>query len=170
MKRLIYYIVIIIGAYWGYNHFFGSDDAEKSSTYVKQVRVAVQTANLRTGPGTNYGYATTKADGSGGKWQVRQGTLLNVLSAKQGWYEVHVGKDTRSVYIKQSLCTDVKGGGKAKKASTKATSSKAVGKKATGADASGSTAPKPQTPASNNASDEDVVEEVQSEAADDVIF
>ena len=88
----------------------GKGDKEK--TVLKQVRVAVQTANLRTGPGTSYGYATVNPDGTGGKWQVKRGTLLDVVAKEKGWYQVRVAEDSRTVYIKQSLCADLTQGGK----------------------------------------------------------
>ena len=77
----------------------------KHSDVQKQVRVAVKTANLRTGPGTNHDILLTA---SGDKWQVKQGTVLDVVAEKNGWYEVRLeGDSTRIAYIKQSLCADL---------------------------------------------------------------
>ena len=66
--------------------------------------MAVKTANLRTGPGTRYDMAS--APNSNRKWQVNRGTVLNVVAAEKGWYQVFVADSTHTAYIKQSLCSD----------------------------------------------------------------
>lgn len=169
MKNILYFLVVCIGAYWLYNRCSDADEADKAN-YIKQVSVTVDNANLRVGPGTAYDYATRKADGSGGRWQVGRGIILNVVSAKQGWYEVHVGKDKRSVYIKQSLCSDIGGKGKAKSGATSNTSAKKGGKRTSWATPKDGSAPAQQRQTDKTATDPDVVEEVVGEVDDEVIF
>ncbi|MEE3415150.1 MAG: SH3 domain-containing protein [Prevotella sp.] len=68
----------------------------------KIVKVTAKTANLRTGPGTEYDYATF----NNGKLQVSRGSQLNVIDEENGWYKVRIGDNSQEVYIKQSLCAD----------------------------------------------------------------
>ena len=45
-------------------------------------------------------------DSTGAQCQVKQGTLLNVVGQKKGWYEVSIPETEGTAYIKQSLCID----------------------------------------------------------------
>lgn len=119
-------------------------------------------ANLRTGPGTNYDYATVSADGTGGKWKLKRGTVLDVISETVDWYEVRPVGNTRTAYIKKSLCADLdqaqsKASRKTQKAQT---------------DASAQNASKNRSEASSANQDDGVVEEVTKgkPQEDDVIF
>ena len=107
MKKFITILVVVLCGLWLFNHcsFCSHGRGDKDKEVLKQVRVAVKTANLRTGPGTNYDFVL---DASGNKQQVSQGTVLNVVAEQKGWYEVRLdGDSTRIAYIKQSLCTDL---------------------------------------------------------------
>ena len=105
MKKLFYVLIILVAGFWLYGKC-GHKHTD-SSDVLKQVRVAVKTANLRTGPGTNYDFVL---DASGNKQQVSQGTVLDVVAEQKGWYEVRLDGDSmRIAYIKQSLCTDLNG-------------------------------------------------------------
>ena len=102
MKQLINILIILVA---GFSLCACDVKISKHSDVQKQVRVAVKTANLRTGPGTNHDILLTA---SGDKWQVKQGTVLDVVAEKNGWYEVRLeGDSTRIAYIKQSLCADL---------------------------------------------------------------
>ena len=68
----------------------------------KKVKVTAKTANLRTGPGTDYEFATNNNE----KWQVDKGTELDVIGEENGWYQVRIGDNPQEVYVKQSLCKD----------------------------------------------------------------
>lgn len=72
----------------------------------KKVKVTAKTANLRTGPGTNYNYATINNNGTSEKWQVKRGDELDVISEQDGWYKVRIGDNPQEVYVKQDLCKD----------------------------------------------------------------
>ena len=65
------------------------------SPVYKIVKVTAKTANLRTGPGTEYDFATFNNE----KWQVSHGTQLNVISEENGWYKVRIGDNPQEVYI-----------------------------------------------------------------------
>ena len=89
MKKFLALIIIVILGVWGYRscvHKKTDDDTK----VLKQVKVTALSANLRTGPGTNYDYATVSEDGSGGKWKLKRGTVLEVVSESGDWYEVRV--------------------------------------------------------------------------------
>lgn len=117
MKKLIYLLIVLAAGYWIYTKC--SNNHDNGGTVIKQVRVAVKTANLRTGPGTNYAIAT---DSAGAQCQMRQGTLLDVVGEQKGWYEVSVPGTEGTAYIKQSLCVDPnakQAGGKQQKKKSK---------------------------------------------------
>ena len=166
MKKFITILVVVLCGLWLFNHcsFCSHGRGDKDKEVLKQVRVAVQTANLRTGPGTSYDYATVESDGTGGRWQVKRGTVLDVLAKEKGWYQVRIAGDSRTVYIKQSLCADLTKGGKASRKE----------KKESVTDVSDSPAETKQEKASSPASPsvDDVVEEVVGSKTDDdeVIF
>jgi len=102
MKQLVNILIILVA---GFSLCACDVKISKHSDVQKQVRVAVKTANLRTGPGTNHDILLTA---SGDKWQVKQGTVLDVVAEKNGWYEVRLdGDSTQIAYIKQSLCADL---------------------------------------------------------------
>ena len=98
MKDVIYFVVFVAACVWIYNRCTSDDSKEVE----KQVKVAVKTANLRTGPGTSYDVLT---DSTGNKIQVTQGTLLNVTAEEKGWYRISIEGTDQPAYIKQSLCT-----------------------------------------------------------------
>ena len=111
--------------------------------------------------GTSYDFATVNADGTGGKWKVKRGTVLEVIQETAHWYEVRLIGDTRTAYIKKTLCADYdqnkdKTSGKNKK--EKSSSPKKADNKV-------------DQPSTNNA-DNDVVEEVTKGKPqdDEVIF
>lgn len=166
MKNVIAILVIVlcgVGLFSSCIHCSRSSD-DKDLKVLKQVRVAVKTANLRTGPGTSYDYATVKSDGSGGKWQVKRGTLLDVIAQKKGWYQVRVAGNERTAYIKQTLCKELTPSGnssrKSAKNGTEETKSKDV------RDKKPKKASSPSVP-----SDDEVVEEITSgQPQDDEIF
>lgn len=166
MKKFITILIVVVCGLWLFNHCsycsHGKDDNDQK--VLKQVRVAVQTANLRTGPGTSYDYVTVESDGTGGRWQVKRGTVLDVLAKEKGWYQVRIAGDSRTVYIKQSLCSDLAKGGKASRKE----------KKESVTDVRDSPAEAKQEKASSPASPsvDDVVEEVVGSKTDDdeVIF
>lgn len=106
MKKLLALLIIVILGIWGYRscvHKKTDDDTK----VLKQVKVTALSANLRTGPGTNYDYATVSEDGSGGKWKLKRGTVLEVVSETVDWYEVRPVGNTRTAYIKKSQCIDL---------------------------------------------------------------
>ena len=72
----------------------------------KKVKVTAKTANLRTGPGTNYDFATINNNGTSEKWQVKLGDELDVISEQDGWYKVRISDNPQEVYVKQDLCKD----------------------------------------------------------------
>ena len=105
MKKLFYFLIILVAGFWLYGKC--SHKTTKDANVLKQVRVNVKTANLRTGPGTNYDFML---DAAGVKRQVSSGTVLDVVAEKKGWYEIRLDGDaTHTAYIKQSLCSDVNG-------------------------------------------------------------
>jgi uncharacterized protein YgiM (DUF1202 family) len=112
MKKLIALIIIVLLGIWGYRSCThkkaeGQVETVEETKVLKQVKVTATYANLRTGPGTNYDYATVSADGSGGKWKVKRGTVLEVISETGDWYEVRPVGNTRTAYIKKSLCANL---------------------------------------------------------------
>jgi len=152
--------------YWIYSKCSGTSN--KDEGVLKQVKVSVKTANLRTGPGTSYDFATAGGDATGDKLQVKKGTVLQVVAVKNGWYQVRIPGDTMTAYIKQTLCTDMNGakgkkGGKGRKSqSNKETSDDKHTEKPASA--------KNDAPANSTSADE-VVEEVSGSNSDDeVIF
>ena len=106
MKKFLGYMFIFAACCWLYNYCSNRSDSDEGEI-VKQVTVSAKVANLRTGPGTNYDVITVNADGTGGKLQVQNGTILDVIKEQKGWYQVRFGDDERTAYIKKTLCTDV---------------------------------------------------------------
>jgi len=107
MKKLLALLVIVFLGVWCYRSCVHKKTDEADADVLKQVKVTALSANLRTGPGTNYDYATVSADGTGGKWKLKRGTVLDVVSETVDWYEVRPVGNTRTAYIKKSLCTDL---------------------------------------------------------------
>ena len=108
MKKLLALLVIVFLGVWCYRScIHKKTDATDDVTVLKQVKVTALSANLRTGPGTNYDYATVSADGTGGKWKLKRGTVLEVVSESGDWYEVRVVGGSRTAYIKKSQCIDL---------------------------------------------------------------
>lgn len=167
MKKFITILIVVVCGLWLFNHcsFCSHGKEDKDQKVLKQVRVAVQTANLRTGPGTGYDYATVESDGTGGRWQIKRGTVLDVLAKENGWYLVRVAGDPRTVYIKQSLCADLTKGGKSPRKEN--TDSVTVIDDKPSDDAKPEEVQSPSSP-----SVDDVVEEVVNSKTDDdeVIF
>ena len=168
MKKFFNILIVVLCGLWLFSHctFCSHSKDDKDLKVLKQVRVAVQTANLRTGPGTSYDYATVKADGTGGRWQVKRGTLLDVVAKEKGWYRVRIADDSRTLYIKQSLCADLTKGGKSSRKEKKEPEADVSD------DSSLSDAKSEKTPSSSSPSVENVVEEVVNSKTDDdeVIF
>ena len=145
MKKFLAFLFIVFLGVWGYRSCANKKAATADPEVLKQVKVTAVSANLRTGPGTSYDFATVNADGTGGKWKVKRGTV----------------GDTRTAYIKKTLCADYdqnkdKTSGKNKK--EKSSSPKKADNKV-------------DQPSTNNA-DNDVVEEVTKGKPqdDEVIF
>ncbi len=107
MKKLIAFLVIVLLGVWGYRSCANKKASTADPEVLKQVKVTALSANLRTGPGTSYDYATVNADGTGGKWKLKRGTVLDVVEETAHWYEVRLeGDTTRTAYIKKTLCAD----------------------------------------------------------------
>ncbi len=161
MKKFLAFLFIVFLGVWGYRSCANKKAATADPEVLKQVKVTAVSANLRTGPGTSYDFATVNADGTGGKWKVKRGTVLEVIQETAHWYEVRLIGDTRTAYIKKTLCADYdqnkdKTSGKNKK--EKSSSPKKADNKV-------------DQPSTNNA-DNDVVEEVTKGKPqdDEVIF
>lgn len=104
MKNCFYTLLLLACGCWWLSSCIGCiGNKANSDDVLKQVEVAVKTANLRTGPGTRYNIATPP-NSSKGKWQVKRGTVLNVLAEEKGWYRIYVTDAAHTAYIKQSLC------------------------------------------------------------------
>lgn len=165
MKNLVYLLLLLAAGYWVYTRCQG--DSNEDEGVLKRVKVSVKTANLRTGPGTSYDFATTGGDATGDKLQVTRGTVLQVVAVKNGWYQVRIPGDSTTAYIKQTLCTDMHGakgkkGGKGRKTQSnrKASDNMPTQKSAS----TKSATPAPST------SDDEVVEEVKGSSADDEVL
>ena len=163
MKKFLALLAIVFLGVWCYRScIHKKTDATDDVTVLKQVRVTALSANLRTGPGTNYDYATVSADGTGGTWKLKRGTVLDVISETVDWYEVRPVGNTRTAYIKKSLCADLdKAQSKASRKTQKEQS-----------DASPQNASKNRSETSSANQDDGVVEEVTKGKPheDDVIF
>ncbi|MBP5770102.1 MAG: hypothetical protein J6W75_01930 [Bacteroidaceae bacterium] len=164
MKKLSYLLIILVAGAWLYGKC--SHKETDSPDVLKQVRVAVKTANLRTGPGTSYGFVL---DAKGNRRQVSNGTVLDVVAEKKGWYEVRLkGDSVITAYIKQSLCTDLK-----PSTSRKTGGAKGTVKRSESPSPSVQEQPTEEPPSSSTPPPADeVVEEVTngSVSQDDVIF
>lgn len=162
MKKFLAFLIIVFLGVWGYRSCTNKKDSTVDTEVLKQVKVTALSTNLRTGPGTNYDYATVSTDGTGGKWKLKRGTVLDVVEETAHWYEVRLeGDTTRTAYIKKTLCADYdknqdKTSGKNKK--EKSSSQKKADNKI-------------DQPSTNDV-DNDVVEEVTKGKPqdDDVIF
>lgn len=106
MKKFLALIIIVVLGVWGYRSCIHKESEEQPEA-LKQVKVTALSVNLRTGPGNNYDYATVNEDGSGGKWKLKRGTVLEVVSESGNWYEVRVVGGSRTAYIKKSQCIDL---------------------------------------------------------------
>jgi SH3-like domain-containing protein len=160
MKKFLALIIIVTLGIWGYRSCIHKESEEQPEA-LKQVKVTAMSVNLRTGPGTNYDFATVSEDGSGGKWKLKRGTVLEVVSESGDWYEVRVVGGSRTGYLKKSHCIDLdKANAKANNKAKKEQSSKQKPEKDKGE----------ITPHENSATD--VVEEVTKGKPqdDDVIF
>ena len=105
---ILFFTVVDVGLGWIIDPFNRKKDTtEQVLIQQRQVEVTSKKANLRTGPGTNYDIATVNEDGSGGKWQVFRGDVLNLVAEENGWYKVTVDGDSREVFIKKSLCQEI---------------------------------------------------------------
>lgn len=169
MKKFFGYLIFFALCIGLYKYCTGGSDKSDAPKVMKQVRVAAKVANLRTGPGTNYDCLTVNADGTGGKWQVTSGTVLDVLKEKKGWYQVRVGDDPRTAYIKQTLCAelnDKSGSRKSRGSSSRSSSS------GSSASSSPSASEAPVAPAPSVSPDEEEVVEITTGRAsqDEVIF
>ena len=169
MKKFFGYLLFFALCIGLYKYCTGDSDKSDAPKVMKQVRVAAKVANLRTGPGTNYDCLTVNADGTGGKWQVTSGTVLDVLKEKRGWSQVRVGDDSRTAYIKQSLCAELND-----KAGLRKGRGSSSSRSSSGTSASSSSTPSeaPVAPAPSVSPDEEEVVEITSGRAsqDEVIF
>lgn len=171
MKKLLLFLIILVGGFYLYNKC--SHRNTQSEGVLKQVSVSVKTANLRTGPGTNYDFVL---DANGAKQQVSKGTVLDVVAEKQGWYEIQLkGESTSTAYIKQSLCADLNPTASRKAKSNgrpKQETGTAVPEEASSGSSPGYhiSADEPSTPTPHSA--EEVVEEVTSGSGseDEIIY
>ena len=164
MKNFIKILIVVLVGCWVYHKC--TSNSSQSNGVLKQVKVAVKTANLRTGPGTSYDFVTVNADSTGEKLQLRGGDVLDVLAAENGWYQVRIQGD-RIAYIKQNLCADISK--KNAKSSKAKKSSKSSAAKST--DDTPITKEQPAAKPQKAATPEDVVEEVKGgQANDEVIF
>ena len=166
MKKFIGFVIIIIACFWGCKRCTGSE--ESRSDVLKQVTVSAKVANLRTGPGTNYDILTVNADSTGGNYQVRRGTKLDVLSESGGWFLVRVPGEERTAYIKQTLCNDPT----ASKGKRKGSSSRSSGSSHSSSASSPSASEAPAAPAPSVSPDEEEVVEITTGRAsqDEIIF
>lgn len=161
MKNFIKILIVVLVGCWVYHKC--TSNSSQSNGVLKQVKVAVNTANLRTGPGTSYDFVTVNADSTGEKLQLRGGDVLDVLAAENGWYQVRIQGD-RIAYIKQNLCTDI-----TKKKTKSSKTKKSSAPKST--DDTPITKEQPAAKPQKAATPEDVVEEVKGGLAnDEVIF
>lgn len=102
----LFFSILSIGVSWLIDPFnrrtTATDEEQPVEVVLQTVTVRAKTANLRTGPGTNYAKATVQPDGTGGYLTVGRGTLLNVVTEENGWYGIRT-PDGRLVFIKASL-------------------------------------------------------------------
>ena len=163
MKKLLALLIIVVLGIWGYRSCVHKKTDDTDVKVLKQVKVTALSANLRTGPGTNYDYATVSADGTGGKWKLKRGTVLDVISETMDWYEVCLVGNTRTAYIKKSLCADLD--------QAQSKTSRKTQKDQTAASDQNSANGRPEASSKTN-QDNDVVEEVTKGKPqdDDVIF
>lgn len=109
---IVYIIIAIVFTFiiWYINPFDRSDKLEgvavETPIVLKNVYVTAKTANLRTGPGTEYSRATILKNGKESIWQVTRGDKLDVLEEIDGWYKVKASYSSQEVYIKKTLCRD----------------------------------------------------------------
>jgi uncharacterized protein YgiM (DUF1202 family) len=169
MKRFLAFVVFVIALVWGCNRC--SDKESPKDDVLKEVTVSAKVANLRSGPGTNYAVISANADGSGGKYQVRRGTKLDVLSESGGWFKIRVPREERTAYIKQTLCNDPS----AKSKSRNSGSRKGRGASSDNPSASSTTASEATTPEANPAppvapAEEEVVEMTSGRGSQDEVF
>jgi len=166
MKKFIGFVIIIVACVWMYNRCTGSETPQ--SDVLKQVTVSAKVANLRTGPGTNYDILSVNADSTGGNYQVRRGTKLDVLSEDNGWFQVRVPGEKRTAYIKASLCNDPT----ASKGKRKGSSSRSSGASSHSSSAASPTPSEaPAAPAPNvSPNEEEVVEITTGRASQDEVF
>lgn len=110
---IVYIVIVIVFTFitWYINPFDRSDKLEgmavETPIVLKTVYVTAKTANLRTGPGTEYSRAVILKDGKESIWQVTSGDKLDVLEEINGWYKVKATYSSQEVYIKTTLCRDV---------------------------------------------------------------
>ena len=169
MKRFLVFLVFVAALVWGCNRC--SDKETPASDVLKEVTVSAKVANLRSGPGTNYAVISANADGTGGKYQVRRGTKLDVLSESGGWFKIRVPREERTAYIKQTLCNDPS----AKSKSRSSGSRKGRGASSDNPSASSTTASEATTPEANPAppvapAEEEVVEMTSGRGSQDEVF
>lgn len=167
MKRFLAFVVFVIALVWGCNRC--SDKESPKDDVLKEVTVSAKVANLRSGPGTNYAVISANADGTGGKYQVRRGTKLDVLSESGGWFKIRVPREERTAYIKQTLCNDPSA------KSRNSGSRKGRGASSDNPSASSTTASEATTPEANPAppvapAEEEVVEMTSGRGSQDEVF
>ena len=167
MKKFLVFLVFVAALVWGCNRC--SDKETPASDVLKEVTVSAKVANLRSGPGTNYAVISANADGTGGKYQVRRGTKLDVLSESGGWFKIRVPREERTAYIKQTLCNDPSA------KSRSSGSRKGRGASSDNPSASSTTASEATTPEANPAppvapAEEEVVEMTSGRGSQDEVF
>ena len=181
MKRFLAFVVFVMALVWGCNRCSDKYRYQKLATttggiynvtkiYVENKGI-IRVANLRSGPGTNYAVISANADGTGGKYQVRRGTKLDVLSESGGWFKIRVPREERTAYIKQTLCNDPS----AKSKSRSSGSRKGRGASSDNPSASSTTASEATTPEANPAppvapAEEEVVEMTSGRGSQDEVF
>ena len=163
MKKFFTLLFILVAGYWLYSHCTRKTESSSPET-LKQVKVMVQTANLRMGPGTSYSIAISE---SGAKCQVTRGTLLDVVAEKNGWYQVRIPNANNTAYIKQTLCADPSAGqGRGRRSNSGSAYSGASG----GNQEAATSSEQEQAPIIESDPDEVVEEVTKGQPNDEVIF
>lgn len=167
MRNILGLLVLFVAGFWLYGRCTGSDNSHSNEVQIiKQVRVVTAIANLRTGPGTNYAIETVNADGTGGKWQLKGGSIVNVVKEQNGWYQVCIGDDKRTAYIKKTLCTELNDCSAPRR--VKNSNSRSSSTSSENSATSGTLTTPTATPVSPN--EEDVVEITTGHVSEDEVF
>lgn len=80
MKKIVNSLLVLTAGCWLFA-FASCGQSGKNESVLKQVKVTVSVANLRTGPGTDYGYVLSNDES---RYQVSRGTILDVVGEEDG--------------------------------------------------------------------------------------